>query len=341
MPKTWFTIKAAATAGDAPAGADVSIYDEIGYWGVTAKDFIDSIKPYKGQPLNVAINSPGGDVFAGIAIYNALRQHAAGGGKITTKAMGVAASAASVVFMAGDNRVMPDNTMLMVHNPWTFAMGNADELRESADVLDKIGASLTSIYTARSGKSEDEIRAMLATDTWLTAAEAKDAGFTDELQPAFEAQALFDLDRLPANVRAMFEARKPEPTPPAPTLPAALADSVAAMAKAAGLDEFVPVFVTDETLVDEAAAQAAVTQARNIQALAKHAGLADQAAPLIRERKSLADARAFLAKALADASDATHVNTAPPSNQTKPADAGPSSTSIWADIKAAKAGSKK
>ena len=337
MPKTWFTIKAAAT-GDAPAGADVSIYDEIGYWGVTAKDFIDSIKPYKGQPLNVAINSPGGDVFAGIAIYNALRQHAASGGKVTTKAMGVAASAASVVFMAGDNRVMPDNTMLMVHNPWTFAMGNADELRESADVLDKIGASLTSIYTARSGKSEDEIRAMLATDTWLTAAEAKDAGFTDELQPAFEAQALFDLDRLPANVRGMFEARKPEPAPVAPN---PLTDTVAALAKAAGLEEFTPVFVTDASLVDEASAQSIVAQARDIQALAKHAGLAEQAPSLIRERKSLTEARAFLAKALADASDATHVNTAPPSNQTKPADAGPSSTSIWADIKAMKAGSKK
>ena len=91
------------------------------------------------------INSPGGDVFAGLAIYNALK----GSGKeIVVKVMGVAASAASLIAMAGDKIVMPKNTFLMVHNPWSVAMGNAEELRQTADTLDKIGESLKATYAA-------------------------------------------------------------------------------------------------------------------------------------------------------------------------------------------------
>ncbi len=118
----------------------LSIFDEIGFWGVQAKDFLASLSATPGTDLDVEISSPGGDMFAAVAMYNGLR---ASGKKITTRVMGVAASAASLVFMAGDNRVMPKNTHLMVHNPWTFAGGNAVELRETADFLDKTGTTKT------------------------------------------------------------------------------------------------------------------------------------------------------------------------------------------------------
>lgn len=331
--KTWFTIKAAASDAAGPA-AEVSIFDEIGYWGVTAKDFIDAIKPYKGKALDVAINSPGGDVFAGIAIYNALRAH---GGTVTTRALGVAASAASIVMMAGDVREMPANAMVMVHNPWSFAAGNADELRNTADVLDKIGDSLVSIYTARTGKAEDEIRAMLATDTWMSADEAKELGFVDTVTPSFEAKALFDLDRLPEAARKVFAAVKPQP---APTTTPLLADTVASLARANGLDEFVSVLVVDPDLTDEASAQALIDRARNIKAYAAHAGLPDMAASLIRDRRTVADARAALQQARVAEDERTVINTAP-QQQSKPAGDGISSTSIWNDIKAMKAGSTK
>lgn len=338
MKKTWFSIKAAASLSDDGPAAEVSIYDEIGYWGVTAKDFIDAIKPYKGKALDVAINSPGGDVWAGIAIYNALRAH---GGTVTTRAMGVAASAASIVMMAGDKREMPANAMIMVHNPWSFAAGNADELRETADVLDKIGDSLASIYVARTGKPDEEIRAMLATDTWLSADESLALGFVDNVTPSFEAKALFDLDRLPDAARAVFDAaRKPEPTPTPPALPESLADVLATLAKSAGVEDHLQVLVTDDSVTDEASARNLIARARDVKAYALHAGLPDLAAALIRERKSVPDARAALQAARAAEDEATVVNTAPPKQSSTPAVPGVSSTSIWNDIKAMKAGSK-
>lgn len=105
--------KFVAATADQPSV--LSIYDEIGFWGVQAKDFISDLAKVSSKVLNVEINSPGGDVFAGLAIYNALK----GSGKeIVVKVMGVAASAASLIAMAGDKIIMPKNTFMMIHNPW-------------------------------------------------------------------------------------------------------------------------------------------------------------------------------------------------------------------------------
>ena len=109
----WFSFKAKAETG-----VEISILDEIGMWGVSAKEFIAELKQYAGQAITLTINSPGGSVFDALAIYNALRNS---GGEVTTKVMGVAASAASLIFMAGDKRVMPENTFLMIHNPMTVS----------------------------------------------------------------------------------------------------------------------------------------------------------------------------------------------------------------------------
>lgn len=191
--KTWFTAKA-TDAGT----AEINIFDEIGYWGVTAGDFIREMKGLGDETdLTVLINSPGGDVFAGLTIYNALRGRK---GKTTCMVMGIAASAASFIAMAGDHIVMPANTFMMVHNPMGVAIGNAGDMRELADTLDKIAASLIGIYTARTGKTTDEIKALLDAETYMTAAEAKDLGFADEVVPEIKVSARYRPERMPQPV---------------------------------------------------------------------------------------------------------------------------------------------
>ena len=134
--RTWYSMQAAANA---PTTAEISIFDEIGMWGVTAKQFISDLKALGDvKDITLSLNSPGGSVFDGLAIYNALRSS---GANVTVKVMGIAASIASVIAMAGKKIVMPENTFMMVHNPWSFAIGNANDMREMADVLDKLGDS--------------------------------------------------------------------------------------------------------------------------------------------------------------------------------------------------------
>jgi ATP-dependent Clp endopeptidase proteolytic subunit ClpP len=316
--RTCYTFKAAATAD---AADDLDIYDEIGFWGVQAKDFIASLKASSAKSINVGINSPGGDVFAGLAIYNALK----GSGKtVNVKVMGIAASAASVIAMAGDTIEMPGNSMMMIHNPWTFTAGNADELREEADVLDKIGAGLTGIYANKSGQPADKIAALLAKDTWLTAAEAKELGLATVVTDDVAAKASFDLARadLPANVAAIYAAAKPkadadpvvdpdpEEDPPEPE-DHVISDQVVALAKAAGLESHAAIFALACTTVDEAKAR--IKTAREVVALCAIAKRPDDAAGHIQKNTSVADVRAALVQAQANSD--VHTSNVKPTEQ--------------------------
>ena len=324
--------------------ATLSIYDEIGFWGVQAKDFTSQLRDVKAKTINVEINSPGGDVFAGIAIYNALR---ASGKEIVVKVMGVAASAASLIAMAGDKIVMPKNSFLMVHNPWSFAMGNADELRKSADTLDKIGSSLLQTYTSRTGLPEEEVAAMLATDTWLTADEALEKGFATEVVDEIKANASFDMARadLPANVKAVFMAAaaenqpepevKPEPVVDPviePEVPEAThTEQIAALAKAAGMDAYAGTFALANLTLDEVRAR--IADAREIKALAVVAGgTPEKADAAIKAGTSVADFRASLVKAMAEEDERTHTNPVQPKSQESGSKEKPpvSTQSIWA-----------
>lgn len=205
----------------------LSIFDEIGFWGVQAKDFIRDLRAVKSKVLNVEINSPGGDVFAGLAIYNALKSS---GKEIVVRVMGVAASAASLIAMAGDKIIMPKNTFMMIHNPWSFATGNADALRETADTLEKIGFSLRATYARRTKMSEEDLEPLLAKDTWMTAEEALGLGFATEVVDEVTAQAKFDVARadLPQAVAALFAVAKaaadPAPSAEGDTTPSLEAD---------------------------------------------------------------------------------------------------------------------
>ncbi len=128
--------------------------------------------------LDIYVNSPGGDIFAGFSIYNILRRHKAGK---TVHVDGLAASAASVIAMAGDTIKMPENATLMIHNAWTYTGGGAEDLRRTADELERLNGQIADIYAARTGKDKDEIAAMMSAETWMSGAEAKEAGFADEL----------------------------------------------------------------------------------------------------------------------------------------------------------------
>lgn len=149
------------------------------WWGdeVTPKEFRDELKKHSGD-LTVSLNSPGGDVFAGVSIYNALREY---DGNVTVRVDGLAASIASVVAMAGDKVIMSPGSMMMIHKPWTLAIGDADELDKIKEVLVGIEKSVVPIYASRTGKSEEEIQALLDAETWMTAEQAVDMGFADEL----------------------------------------------------------------------------------------------------------------------------------------------------------------
>lgn len=186
----------------------ITISDAIGLHGMQAKDFAEQLHAVKsaGQTeLSVEISSPGGSVSDALAMYNSLRYS---GLAITTKVMGAAMSAASLVFMAGDKRVMPRNTWLMLHNPSTIAVGNAEQLREAAEVLHMIGGLVRGTYCARSGVSDAKMHELLAQDTFLSADEAKEMGFATELAAPVTATARFDMVKaqLPARVRAAYAA---------------------------------------------------------------------------------------------------------------------------------------
>jgi ATP-dependent protease ClpP protease subunit len=185
--KSWYSIRARE------AGAELSIYDEIGAYGVSAKDFIAELGALPAAtPIELRLNSPGGSVFDAVAIYNALKRH---DGTVTVTIDGIAASAASYVAMAGDAVVMPENAFLMIHDPSGLVMGTAADMRAMAEALDKIGASLVRGYAAKSGKPGEEIAALMAAETWFDAAEALAAGFADRLAEPVRIAAQFDIGR--------------------------------------------------------------------------------------------------------------------------------------------------
>lgn len=156
---------------------------------VCVYDLAKEIGDLNGKALTVRINSYGGEVAEGLAIYNLLKSYE---GEVTTICDGFACSAASVVFMAGTKRIMPRSSLLMIHNAWTSARGDADDLRKAADDIEKITQPSVEIYTSVSNLDADEIKAMMDAETWIDADEALDYGFATEINEEAEMQSLKD-----------------------------------------------------------------------------------------------------------------------------------------------------
>lgn len=304
--KTWFNIQA-KKSGDEEI-VDISIFDEIGYWGVTAKSFIDELTAKKGnaKKATLSINSPGGSVFDGFAIFNALK---ASGLEIDVKIMGIAASMASVIAMAGKSIEMPANTMMMVHNAISGVYGDAEDLRAVTKVLDDIDDAIEATYMARTGRSEKEIRDLMAADTFMTAAKALELGFCTKVTDEVKATACFALDNLPENVRAMFKASA---TKPAATgdIDKPFAEQVEALAKAADLGDFAAHLALAHTTLDDV--KAAITVAREVKALCALAKQPEAAGAFIRGNKPIADVRKALVDKLAENDEATHTSSLKP-----------------------------
>ena len=165
--------------------AELMLYGEISdtsWWGdeVTPKAFKAELDALGNvDQIDIYINSGGGDVFAGEAIYNMLRRHNA---RKVVHVDGLAASIASIIAMVGDEIIMPENAMMMIHEAWTIAGGNKRDLRGMADTLERLDGALCGIYVARTGNTDEEIMHMMESETWMTASEAVAAGFADKLE---------------------------------------------------------------------------------------------------------------------------------------------------------------
>lgn len=174
-----------ASASDSETS--ISIYDSIGEnWegtGVTAKRIGGALRAIGERDVVVNLNSPGGDFFEGMAIYNLLREHKA---KVTIRVLGVAASVSSVIAMAGDEILMGDGSFLMIHNAWAVAVGNRHDMADTAAVLAPFDAAMAALYAHRTGMSEAEAALLMDRETWIGAQQAVDDGFATGLLPSSE-----------------------------------------------------------------------------------------------------------------------------------------------------------
>jgi ATP-dependent protease ClpP protease subunit len=160
--------------------AEIWLYDEIGYFGTTAADFVRNLSELEANKIDLHINSRGGDIFDGIAIYNALRTHDAW---VNVQVDALAASIASVIAQAGDRRTMITGSQMMIHEAWGIAMGNAADMRTYAELLEKQSGTIAGIYAERSGGSGKKAHylSLMKEETWLTPQEAVAEGLADEV----------------------------------------------------------------------------------------------------------------------------------------------------------------
>lgn len=303
MTKKWYEIQALAANGQpataaAPAvKATISIHDEIGGWGVLARDFIAEFKALPVDvPIELSVHSFGGSVFEALAMYHVMVPHSA---RITARVEGVAASAATIPLMAAGRREAPANAYLMVHNPAMMSFGDTNEMRKVADLLDKVQGSIAAIYVAGTQKPETDIIKMMDEETWLTGDEALAAGFIHAVTEAMPVTA-----SLSDTVRARFTkvpqalaAPAPAPTPTNPkneVIPMP-ADEVAAACVEAGAAPLAALLIRAKATPD--AVRQRLVEAKEITALAQAAGRPDDAEQLVMAGVSVEGARIRLTAA--------------------------------------------
>tara|TARA_R100000544_G_scaffold37100_1_gene27138 strand:- start:7237 stop:8238 length:1002 start_codon:yes stop_codon:yes gene_type:complete len=187
MNEKWYNINSKASKV-----VDVYIFDEIGMGGVNAQGFIEEIKSFKDSPMNLHINCVGGDVFDGMAIYNIIKKRTA---TTTVYIEGIAASMGSVIALAADNVVMAENSLFMIHNAWGGAMGEAKEMKKTANLLDKISGEIADIYVKKTKLPYDKVKEMMDEETWLNAEEALELGFIDSISDAIKVAAKYDVSK--------------------------------------------------------------------------------------------------------------------------------------------------
>ncbi|WP_051786174.1 head maturation protease, ClpP-related [Endozoicomonas numazuensis] len=275
--RAWYTLK-----DQAGQPAELLIYDVIGDWaGVSARQLVSTLKDIDADEITVRINSPGGSVFDGVAIYNALRYHKA---HIHVRIEGLAASIASVIAMAGDSIHMAENALLMIHNPFGWVGGDAGELRKMADMLDKTTEVIAQTYCSRCELDLEAMFKLMNDETWFTATEAEGHGLIDKVDSPVKMAASFDLSSF------MHPPHQPDPEPKEEKGLQALA--VMTLCNQAGYPEMAEQFVRQQQGLEDVKARLAECEA--IKSLCTAAHCPDRASQYIRSGKSKEQVRTEL-----------------------------------------------
>ena len=282
--KHWYSLKARGEAET--RSIEVYVYGEIGTWGITANQFVRDLAALDDgvSPIVVAFNSVGGDLFDGLAIHNALSRL---GERCTGRVDALAASAASVAVCGAHKVVIASNAMLMIHNPWTYASGDAEDLRKVATALDQAMEAIIAAYKAKAPNIDEvELRRLVNAETWLTASEAVALGLADEVGEGVTVKAclgqggaLQRYQHAPQALLAQLEEEpepEPEPTPepvkPEPENPpivdsAKLALLITQSCNTAGISNLIESLISHTKLADEATVNAALTNAKAVRDL--------------------------------------------------------------------------
>lgn len=306
--KSWYAVQAEGEAAERVI--EVFVYGEIGTWGITANQFVQDLRAMDDgtSPVIAAFNSIGGDLFDGLAIHNALSRL---GERCTGRVDALAASAASVAVCGAHRVVIASNAMLMIHNPWTYAAGDAEDFRKVADVLDQTMEAIIAAYKAKAPDIDEvELRRLVAAETWLTASEAVALGLADEVGEGVKVKACLGqgsamqrYQNAPAELLAQLE-EPPEPDPdvepvdPPSTPPvvdsAKLALMITQRCAEEGISNLVAPLVSSTQLASESIVQAGLIRAKAVNDLCVAARLPEFSAEYVEAGLDAAAVRARL-----------------------------------------------
>ena len=349
--KSWYTFQASGEAEQQTI--EVFVYGEIGTWGVSANQFVQDLRAMDdgASPVIVAFNSIGGDLFDGLAIHNALSRL---GERCTGRIDALAASAASVAVCGAHRVVIAANAMLMIHNPYTFTGGDAEDFRRVADVLDQTLEAIIAAYKSKAPDiDEAELRRMVNAETWLTANEAVALGLADEVGDGLKVKAclgqgsvLQRFQHAPAELLAQLDEEPDvDPPEPAPVLDAAgLALMVTKGCAAAGISNLVEPLLATTRLESEAVVTAALTNAKTLHGLCVAARLPELTAEFISAGLDESAVRARLFDKLVSSGGGFEINNSLPlDNDPEPTIKAKQvdTQSIWATRQVAQNGTSK
>ncbi|MGS0736154.1 head maturation protease, ClpP-related [Pseudomonas sp. GG8] len=356
--KTWYALQTDAAAAEPVI--EVFVYGEIGAWGVTANQFVQDLRAMDDgvSPVIVAFNSIGGDLFDGLAIHNALSRL---GERCTGRVDALAASAASVAVCGAHRVVIAANAMLMIHNPWTYAAGDAEDFRKVADVLDQTMEAIIAAYKAKAPDiDETELRRLVAAETWLTANEAVALGLADEVGDGLTVKAclgqggvLQRYQHAPADLLAQLdEPPEPDPDLTLPALPALpptppvvdstkLALMITQRCAEGGISNLVAPLLSSTKLESEEIVLAGLARAKAVNDLCVAARLPEFSAEYVTAGLDAPAVRARLFDKIVSGGKGFEIdNTLPLDNDPAPKVLAkqPDPTSIWAARQAAQSG---
>ncbi|PWE41387.1 head maturation protease, ClpP-related [Pseudomonas prosekii] len=353
--KTWYAVHASGEA--ASRVIEVFVYGEIGGWGITANQFVQDLRALDDgvSPVVAAFNSIGGDLFDGLAMHNALSRL---GERCTGRIDALAASAASVAVCGAHKVVIAANAMLMIHNPWTYAAGDADNFRKVADVLDQTMEAIIAAYKAKAPDVDEvELRRLVAAETWLTANEAVALGLADEIGDGVKVKAcigqgavLQRFQHAPAELLAQLDEpleEDPELEPIEPPLVPPVVDSaklalmITQRCTAAGISNLVEPLLSSTQLESEEIVLAGLTRAKAVNDLCVAARLPEFSAEYVAAGLDAAAVRARLFDKIVTSGKGFEIdNSLPLADDPAPKVLAkqPDPTSIWASRQAAQSG---